>query len=111
VAVLEACRRPPAVLPVQAPAAVRVPEHAEARVAMPFGREGAQGEAESSLESELLSVVEMPRSASEEASASAESREPLGNVRLREAGVMEDTEGASGADVAGLSSVEQESAR
>ena len=113
VAVLEACRRPPSVLPVQAPPAVRVPEHAEARVAMPFGheREGARGEAESSLESELLSVVEMPKSASEDVSASAESREPLGNVRLREFDAMENAEGASGADVAGSSSVEQESAR
>jgi len=111
VAVLEACRRPPAVLPVQAPPSARVPEHAEARVAMPFEREGAQSGAESSLESELLAVVEMPKSASEEASASAEPREPLGNVRLREFGASENTEGASGADIAGSSSVEQESAR
>jgi ABC-2 type transport system ATP-binding protein len=36
VAVLEACRRPPTVLPVQAPATARVPEHHEAEVKMPF---------------------------------------------------------------------------
>lgn len=36
IAVLQACRRPPAVLPVQTPPAVRVPEHASARVTMPF---------------------------------------------------------------------------
>ena len=36
VGVLEACRRPPTVVPVQSPPAGRVPEHAAARVAMPF---------------------------------------------------------------------------
>ena len=35
-AALEACRRQPAVLPVQAPPTGRVPEHPEPRVAMPF---------------------------------------------------------------------------
>jgi len=35
-AVLEACRRPSAVVPVQAPPAVRVPEHPPAQVSMPF---------------------------------------------------------------------------
>ena len=43
VAVLEACRRPPAVLPVQAPATVQVPEHAEAQVLMPFSGIGGGG--------------------------------------------------------------------
>ena len=36
VAVLEACRKPPAVVPVQTPPAVRVPEVAQAVVRMPF---------------------------------------------------------------------------
>jgi ABC-2 type transport system ATP-binding protein len=64
VAVLEACRRPPSVLPVQAPATVQVPEHAEAEVAMPFSG-SASFEPESAAESALLSVIEMPKSASE----------------------------------------------
>lgn len=34
---LETCHRPVAVLPVQAPPVVNVPQHAEARVGMPFG--------------------------------------------------------------------------
>jgi ABC-2 type transport system ATP-binding protein len=37
VAVLETCHRPVAVLPVQAPPVADVPQHAEARVGMPFG--------------------------------------------------------------------------
>ena len=80
VAVLEACRRPPAVLPVQAPATVAVPDHAEAEVVMPFsGRSGRRGglaglgglgglagseETDSAAESALLSVIEVPKSAS-----------------------------------------------
>ena len=82
VAVLEACRRPPAVLPVQAPPAVQVPEHTEAKVAMPFGRSD-QAQPDSAAESALLSVVEVSKSASEASSAPAEPREPMGNVQLR----------------------------
>lgn len=37
VAVLETCHRPVAVLPVQAPPVVDVPQHSAARVGMPFG--------------------------------------------------------------------------
>jgi ABC-type multidrug transport system ATPase subunit len=95
VAVLEACRRPPSVVPVQAPATARVPEHSRAKVAMPFlgggrtrsaaGSESvAEAGEESSAESALLSIMEVPRSASEESAMSAEVREPQGNVRLRE---------------------------
>ncbi|HET9168834.1 MAG TPA: ATP-binding cassette domain-containing protein [Actinospica sp.] len=83
VAVLEACRRPPSVLPVQAPATVQVPEHAEAKVVMPFAGRGtaevgevrrgkaggrnaeADVERDSAAESALLSVIEVPKSASE----------------------------------------------
>ena len=91
VAVLEACRRPPAVVPVQAPPAVRVPEHAEAQVSMPFTHEAeanvgvstAESEADAAADSALLSVMEVPMRASDEVSAPAEPREPLGNVRVR----------------------------
>ena len=48
VAVLEACRRPPAVVPVQAPPAVRVPEVAQAVVRMPFESALGSGEARGS---------------------------------------------------------------
>ncbi len=44
VAVLEACRKPPTVVPVQTPPAVRVPDAAPATVRMPF--EGAFGQEE-----------------------------------------------------------------
>jgi hypothetical protein len=85
VAVLEACRRPPSVLPVQAPATVQVPEHAEAQVLMPFsgladGGAGGNGvETDSAAESALLSVIEVPKSATEAVpthEASVESPEP-----------------------------------
>ena len=95
VAVLEACRRPASVVPVQAPATARVPDHPRAKVAMPFlgggrtrsaaGARSAAGDGEqSSAESALLSIMEVPRSASEESDAAAEAREPQGNVRVRE---------------------------
>ena len=93
VAVLEGCRRPPSVVPVQAPATARVPEHSRARVAMPFlgggrTRSAAEPAAEagdgSAAESALLSIMEVPRCASEESAMSAEVREPQGNVRIRE---------------------------
>jgi ABC-2 type transport system ATP-binding protein len=66
VAVLEACRRPPSVLPVQAPATVQVPEHAEAQVLMPFSAAGkVAADHDSAAESALLSVIEVPKSVSE----------------------------------------------
>jgi ABC-type multidrug transport system ATPase subunit len=91
VAVLEACRRPPSVLPVQAPATVQVPEHAEAQVLMPFSGLGSGGgggggkraaETDSAAESALLSVIEVPKSATEAVptpEAAAESPEPKSN--------------------------------
>ena len=90
VAVLEACRRPPSVLPVQAPATVQVPEHAEAQVLMPFSGLGSGGgrggkraaEPESAAESALLSVIEVPKSATEAVpapEAAADSPEPKAN--------------------------------
>ena len=91
VAVLEACRRPASVVPVQAPATARVPEHARAKVSMPFlGGRATEAEAEeepgarSPAESALLSVMEVPRSATEAASGPSEPREPAGNVRVRD---------------------------
>jgi ABC-2 type transport system ATP-binding protein len=45
VAVLEACRRPPTVVPVQTPPAVRVPDAAQAVVRMPFETEVVSGPA------------------------------------------------------------------
>jgi ABC-type multidrug transport system ATPase subunit len=100
VSVLEACRRPASVVPVQAPATARVPDHARAKVAMPFlgggaakrvveSRSGAAtatgtSESQSSAESALLSIMEMSRSATDASSTPAEPREPVGNVRVRE---------------------------
>jgi ABC-2 type transport system ATP-binding protein len=109
VAVLEACRRPPAVVPVQAPPTVRVPEHAEAQVSMPFAHEAemgagasastAESEADLAAESALLSVMEAPRRTAEEVSAPSEPREPLGNVRVRATAGAENGEGEQGSGV------------
>ncbi len=88
VAVLEACRRPPSVLPLQAPATVQVPEHAEAQVLMPFSGIGSGGggkraaETDSAAESALLSVIEVPKSATEEATETSEPEKSTGTVRL-----------------------------
>jgi ABC-2 type transport system ATP-binding protein len=80
VAVLEACRRPPAVVPVQAPPAGRVPEHAEAQVSMPFthaaetvASAGSSTSASSSMSASAGATSVSASRAEAEADAAAES--------------------------------------
>lgn len=100
VAVLDACRRPPAVLPVQAPATAQVPEHSEAEVTMPFGGTGSgtgsasgSGETDADEESGLLSVIEVPKSASEAPTEAPAPSEPAATsiVKLSSAAQSDDT--------------------
>jgi ABC-type multidrug transport system ATPase subunit len=121
VSVLEACRRPASVVPVQAPATARVPDHARAKVAMPFlgggaakrAAESGSGtatatatetrESQSSAESALLSIMEMSRSATDAPSTPAEPREPVGNVRVRETAMSASETGGVAATAASSS--------
>lgn len=121
VAVLEGCRRPASVVPVQAPATARVPDHPRAKVAMPFrggGRSRSAADSESAepgegsaAESALLSIMEVPRSASEESAASAEARDPQGNVRLREAATSASEASSAATEQFTGQAVEQEGVR